>query len=110
VQPSFYADEDFDFNVVQQLRLLGYDVLTVQEAGERGADDARVLQRATQEGRCVLTFNRSDFELLHRQDPSHAGIISCSRDKDRAALTDRIHQKVLAEGILGGKHVRVNRT
>lgn len=28
----FYADENFDFGVVQRLRVVGHDVLTVQEA------------------------------------------------------------------------------
>ena len=33
---SFYADEDFDYPVVVELRQLGHDVLTVQEAGQKG--------------------------------------------------------------------------
>ncbi|HJZ93072.1 MAG TPA: DUF5615 family PIN-like protein [Gemmataceae bacterium] len=61
-----YADENFDYLVVERLRVLGHDVLTVQEAGEQGRDDARVLERATSEGRCVLTFDRMDFKRLHR--------------------------------------------
>ena len=56
----FYADENFDYGVVQHLRAAGHDVLTVQEVGEQGRDDARVLERATLEGRCVLTFDRTD--------------------------------------------------
>ena len=71
----FYADEYFNYGVVERLRTAGHDVLTVQEAGEQGRDDARVLERATSEGRCVLTFDRTDFKRLHRQNPSHAGII-----------------------------------
>lgn len=31
---SFYADEQFPFQVVVLLRKLGHDVLTVQEAGK----------------------------------------------------------------------------
>ena len=37
-----YADEDFDYPVVVELRRLGHDVLTVAEAGQanqRVADD-----------------------------------------------------------------------
>src|SRR5437016_4943183 len=105
----FYADENFDYGVVERLRILGHDVLTVQEAGEQGHDDARVLERATAEGRCVLTFDRSDFERLHRQNPAHAGIVSCTRDNDRDALTARITQAVTAVGSVAGQHVRVNR-
>lgn len=85
-----YADEDFDYAVVEGLRRLGHDVLTVQEAGRRGRSDARVLADATADGRTVLTHNRWHFERLHRQGPNHAGIISCTRDDDKAALSARI--------------------
>ena len=39
-----YADEDFPLPVVEELRRLGHDVLTVQEAGRanQGIDDATV--------------------------------------------------------------------
>lgn len=105
----FYADENFDRWVVEQLRLLGHDVLTVQEAGEAGGDDQAVIARATAEGHAVLTFDRRDFERLHRQDPGHEGIVSCTRDPDAAALAHRIHQAVIAIGSLAGQHARVNR-
>ena len=32
---DLYADEDFDYSVVKELRLLGCDVRTVQEDGAR---------------------------------------------------------------------------
>ncbi len=40
-----YADEDFPLPVVEELRRLGHDVRTVQEAGRanQGIDDAEVL-------------------------------------------------------------------
>ena len=44
---SFYADEDFDYPVVMELRQLGHDVLTVQEAGQAGQKDSAVLAFAT---------------------------------------------------------------
>jgi len=31
---QLYGDEDFSFPVTQELRRLGHDVLTVQEAGQ----------------------------------------------------------------------------
>lgn len=105
----FYADENFDYGVVVCLRNFEHDVLTVQEAGEQGRDDARVLERATSEARCVLTFDRPDFKRLHLLNPSHAGIISCTRDNNRDALVARIHQATVAAGSLAGQHVRVNR-
>src|SRR3954464_14072957 len=100
----FYADENFDYAVVERLRALGHDVLTVQEAGEQGRDDARVLEHAASEGRSVLTFDRSDFERLHRRNPAHAGIISCTRDNDRDGLTARIDWAMTAAGSITGQH------
>ena len=46
-----YADEQFPFPVVEFLRLLGHDVLTVQAAGKAGQKipDSEVLTFATEE-------------------------------------------------------------
>jgi uncharacterized protein DUF5615 len=106
---DFYADENFDYPVVEHLRLLGYNVLTVQEASERGGDDAHVLATATALGRAVLTFNRRDFIRLHKNLPAHAGIVICTWDPDSDALAGRIDKEVTAAGPLTGQHVRVNR-
>jgi hypothetical protein len=106
---SLYADEDFHSGVVERLRLLGHDVLTVQEAGRHGGSDAQVLANGTAAGRAVLTYNRWDFEHLHRQDPNHAGIVSCTPDDDLNALATRIDQALAAAGPLAGQHIRVNR-
>ncbi len=105
---SLYADEDFDYFVVESLRRLGHNVLTVPEAGRAGSNDAQVLADGTAAGRAVLTHNRWDFERLHRRNPAHAGIISCTRDEDADALASRIDQAIAAEGDLAGKHVRIN--
>ncbi len=40
-----YADDGFSYPVVEELRRLGHDVLTVPEDGQRSASDARVLAR-----------------------------------------------------------------
>jgi len=50
----FYADENFNLRVVEHLRKLGHDVLTVQEAGRTGQTDLQVLADATTDGRAVL--------------------------------------------------------
>jgi len=104
-----YADEDFDYAVVESLRRKGHDVVTVQEAGRRGGNDAQVLADATAAARAVLTHNRWDFEHLHRHNPVHAGIISCSRDDDADALAARIDQAIAAAATLVGQHFRVDR-
>ena len=55
-----YSNENFPLPVVEELRRLGHDVLTVLEAGkaEQAISDEEVLALATQLGRAVLTLNR----------------------------------------------------
>ncbi|MBD2180181.1 DUF5615 family PIN-like protein [Planktothrix sp. FACHB-1375] len=71
-----YADEQYSYPVVEFLRALGQDVLTVQEAGKanQGIPDADVLVFATTENRAVITQNRKDFFRLHCIQPDRAGI------------------------------------
>lgn len=106
---KIYADEQFPRPVVELLRQLGYDVLTVQESGNAGFTDPEVLEFATVNDRVVLTQNRRDFKRLHQLDPSHGGIIICTEDRNASALTTRIHQAILAEDFLPGKIVSVVR-
>jgi hypothetical protein len=104
-----YADENIDYRVVEELRRLGHDVLTVQEDGHAGADDLHVLAFATAHGRAVLTHNRRHFIRLHRKTPTHSGIVTCTRDNDIAALAARIHQAVSTTTPLDNQLIRVNR-
>jgi Domain of unknown function (DUF5615) len=105
-----YADEDFHYGVVERLRHMGHNILTVQEAGRSGDSDPEVLATATTANRAVLTFNRRHFERLDRLFPGHAGIISCKRDDvDPDGLADRINQTIAAAGSLAGRCLRVNR-
>jgi hypothetical protein len=61
-----YADEGFPLPVVEELRRLGHDVQTVQEAGRanQGIDDARVLADAVADLRAVLTHYHADPYLI----------------------------------------------
>jgi predicted nuclease of predicted toxin-antitoxin system len=106
-----YADEQYPFPVVEFLRALGHDVLTVQAAGKAGQKipDDEVLTFATSQGRAVLTLNRYDFKQLHLTQPDHAGIINCTNDRDWEALANRVNAAILAEAPLEGKLVRVIR-
>jgi hypothetical protein len=103
-----YADEHFPRPCVDELRGLGHDVLTVQEDGRTAAPDPDVLARAHALGRSVLTFNRWDYERLHRQGAPHSGILSATPDRDVPALAARIHDTLA--GLSPGRWcVRVNR-
>ena len=105
-----YADEQFPRQVVQNLRSLGHDVLTVQEAGNAGLPDEDVLAFAITENRAVLTVNRRDFFQLHKLQPNHFGIIACTRDDDIARLTANINHAISAAETLMGKVIRVYRS
>ena len=63
-----YSNENFPLPVVLELRRLGHDVMTVQEAGKANQEipDDEVLAFASVEGHAVLTINRRDFIRLHR--------------------------------------------
>ncbi|MEM8809773.1 MAG: DUF5615 family PIN-like protein [Cyanobacteria bacterium P01_G01_bin.38] len=108
---KLYADEHYPLPVVEHLRALEHDVLTVQEAGKAGLKipDDEVLAFATSQGRAVLTLNRKDFKQLHRLQPDHAGIINCTNDRDWEALANRVNAAILAEDSLQGKLLRVIR-
>jgi hypothetical protein len=63
-----YSDENFPLPVVERLRHLGHDVLSIQQTGRagEGVPDSEVFAVAIRERRAVLTLNRNDFKRLHR--------------------------------------------
>jgi uncharacterized protein with PIN domain len=71
---KFYMDEHVAKAVTEGLRRRGVDVVTVQELGLQAAEDQQHLQRATQEGRVVVTQD-TDFLRLHAAGVSHRGIV-----------------------------------
>lgn len=102
-----YSNENFPLPVVKELRRLGHDVLTVLEAGkaEQAIEDEDVLAFAVSLGRAVLTINRKHFIRLHRQQPSHAGIIVCTYDPDFVGQATRIHAALQSQSQLAGQIV-----
>jgi hypothetical protein len=106
---QLYADEDFDFGVVQELRRLGHDVLTAQEDGSRATPDADILARAHALNRAVLTHNRRHFARLHRRGAAHSGILSATQDPGNDAVLAARIDTALAGMTLGHWHIRVNR-
>jgi hypothetical protein len=107
---QLYADECFPFGVVEELRRLGHDVLTVHEDNRRGTPDVGILTRAHELSRAVLTHNRRHFQRLHnQQELLHSGIVSATQDPhNEIALAVRIHAQL--DGVSPGRwHIRVNR-
>src|SRR5437773_7790752 len=88
-----YANENFPLPVVEELRRLGHDAVTVQETGkaEQSWPDEEVLAFAYNERRILLTINRKHFVRLHTQGATHAGIVACTLDADFLGQAERIH-------------------
>ena len=106
-----YANENFPLAVVEGLRRLGHDVLTIQETGKAGqtVTDEQVLAFASANNRVLLTMNRRHFIRLHAQTPHHAGIIVCSVESDFLGQAKRLHEAIAGVRELGGQLLRVNR-
>ena len=108
---SFYSNENFPLPVVEALRILGHDVLTVKEAGnaEQAISDEAVLSFAHAHKRAVLTINRKHFIRLHRAISEHSGIVICTYDPQFTEQAERIHASVSELSNLEGVLLRVNR-
>lgn len=107
----FLAGENFPAPVIEELRRLGHDVLTLREAGRAGESlpDTAVLDLAAVDSRAVLTLNRKHFIRLNESDVSHSGIAVCTLDLDFPGQAARIHAQVASHTDLAGRLVRVNR-
>jgi len=104
-----FADENFSQPVVEILRTLGHDVLTVAEIGRanQGWPDDEVLAYATDHRRVLLTMNRLHFLRLHQRTPAHAGIVACTEDVDFAGLARRIHEVLSATPSVASQFLRI---
>lgn len=107
----FYADENFALAVILQLRRLGHDVLTAFEDGRANQKipDDKVLKRAAELGRAVLTVNRKDFKRLHDADNNHAGIFICTFDADFGGQANRINDACLNMPEINTRLIRIYR-
>ena len=106
-----YSNENFPLPAVEELRRLGHDVLTIQDAAQasQAISDELVLAFAHSDGRRLVTLNRKHFIRLHNQQIAHSGIIACTFDPDFAALASRIHIAIQGQPHLAGQFIRINR-
>lgn len=106
-----YADENVPLPVVEELRRLGHDVLTILEDGKanRRYPDAAVLQDAMALGRVLVTLNRRHFRRLHAEGAVHTGIVLCTFDPDFEGQTRRIHSRLAEAESVSGQLALVNR-
>jgi hypothetical protein len=74
-----FLDEDIHAALAAALRKRGHDAVLALEEKQLGLSDESQLNFATQENRCLVTFNIGDFVRLHNRwidaGREHAGII-----------------------------------
>jgi len=106
-----YANENFPLPVVEKLRAVGHDIITVAETGkaEQAWPDDDVLEFAAHDDRAILTLNRKHFIRLHNQQAPHAGIVVCTFDPDFFGQAQRIDEAIRSLDDLRGQLIRVNR-
>lgn len=103
---QIYLDEDVA-NLASGLRELGHDVVSVAEDALRlSRTDAWHFREALQQRRTLVTWNRRDFQYLHRlwttlnvlrvNDASHAGILTADAagSYERAEWIPTVHRKL----------------
>jgi predicted nuclease of predicted toxin-antitoxin system len=83
VSQPLLLDEMFSYDIAQQLRAQGYDVISVvADPALAGLPDEQILAYATTQGRALVTANIKDFVPLDGRyrvgDQSHAGLILVS--------------------------------
>ena len=112
-KPDLFADAMMPVKIVNKLRRLGYDVLTLQQfqgtsEPEEGLPDEIVLQVATTRRRAVITINAKDFRMLHWTQPHHQGIIICDETTDYSGRAKEIDEAIKEYTTLVGKMICVH--
>jgi hypothetical protein len=96
-------DENMPAAVAEGLRRRGVDVLTVQEAGLRGASDESHVAYAQREGRVVVTQD-VDFLRIHTRNIAHGGIVFAPQTMPIGAVISGlmlIHELLDHEELIG---------
>ena len=99
----FYADEHVANAVAIGLRLRGVDILTVQQAGLGGAEDAVHLEFALAQTRVIFTQD-TDFLHLAAEGRRHAGIVYAPQQTPAGHIVRGlmlIHQVLSTEDMAG---------
>ena len=92
-RPKLYLNEHISPRLAIELRGYGFDVTSSQSAKMLSQGDAEQLALAVSEQRAIVTFNTSDFILLHENyvgdGKEHWGII-LSTEESTGVLMHRL--------------------
>ncbi|MEW6664349.1 MAG: DUF5615 family PIN-like protein [Thermodesulfobacteriota bacterium] len=91
---KFLVDESTGQSVVNELRRLGHDVLSIQEIFP-GIDDPPILDIAVNQSRIVITNDKDFGELIHRSRLPHAGVLLFRLQDETAVNRVRMMRQVL---------------
>jgi predicted nuclease of predicted toxin-antitoxin system len=75
VHAKLLIDEDLSPSVAQALKADGIDACHVRDRKMLGGADRRVLDRAFEEDRILVTANIEDFVKIARKRELHAGLV-----------------------------------
>ncbi len=108
-----FMDVHVPKRTTDELRALGYDVLTVQQhqgtsRPGQGLSDEQIVEIATQCRRAVVTENASDFESIHKSNRNHKGIIICKPTTEYVKMAKNIDQRIKETGVLHGQLIYVS--
>jgi Domain of unknown function (DUF5615) len=109
---KFYANENFPFDLVEELRKFGYDILTSYDAGQanQSISDENVLKFGHERDRTIITLNREDFISLHKQGYKHSGILICKDDRDYIGQAEKLRDFIISNTQpLAGRLIRIKK-
>ncbi len=90
----FIVDECAGPLVANWLREQGHDVFSVYEQA-RGMEDDRVIIKACDENRILITTDKDFGEQVYRERKTHQGVILLRLSDERAAAKIRILKQLL---------------
>jgi predicted nuclease of predicted toxin-antitoxin system len=91
---KFLVDESTGQSVVNELRRLGHDVISIQEIFP-SLDDPPILDIAGNENRILITNDKDFGELIYRSRLPHAGVLLFRLQDESAANRARMIRQVL---------------
>lgn len=91
---KFVVDESSGQSVVNELRRLGHDAISIQELFP-GMDDPPILEIAVDDDRIVITNDKDFGELVYRSGMPHVGIVLFRLDDEGVGNRVRMMKKVL---------------